>query len=98
MSKFSIAQTIDYSKKNKEELIYIIDLKVDEIKVLETKLKSSKIEIDKLAKEKLELKQHNALQLEIAELKKSIQGTNSIILRELFDDKYIKEPYLTNTE
>jgi hypothetical protein len=98
ITKFSTAQTVDYSKKNKEELISIIDSKVNEIKVLENMLKSSKIEIEKLVKDKLEIKENNSYQLEIAILKKSIKETNSIILRELFDDKYIKEPFLIKTD
>jgi hypothetical protein len=98
ITKFSTAQTVDYSKKNKEELISIIDSKVNEIKVLENMLKSSKIEIEKLVKDKLEIKENNSYQLEIAILKKSIKETNSIILRELFDDKYIKEPCLIKTD
>lgn len=94
ISTFSFAQTTkDYSKSSKEELVNTINSKEKEIKTL-----NEKLNIEKTAKEKLESKLNNSVNLEIAELKKSIKETNTVFLREIFDNKYVNKPYLMETD
>lgn len=92
-SSFSFAQTKDYSKSSKDELINTINAKDKEIKSLKEKL-----DIEKTAKDKLESKLNNSVNSEIAELKKSIKETNTVFLREIFDNKYVNKPYLMDTD
>lgn len=93
ISTISFAQTKDYSKSSKEELINTINSKDKEIKSLKDRL-----ETEKTAKEKLESQLHNSINSEIAILKKSIKETNAIFLREIFDNKYVNKPYLKDTD
>ncbi|WP_353076882.1 hypothetical protein [Flavobacterium sp.] len=90
---FTFAQTKDYSKLSKDELINIINSNEKEIKSLREKLV-----IEKSAKDKLESKQSFSINSEIAELKKSIKETNSVFLREMFDNKYVNKSYLMETD
>lgn len=84
----------DYSKLSKEELILIINTKEKEIKKIN----------ESLEKEKSENKQkttdgRSKSDKEITKLKKTVKETNSTFLREIFDNKYIKnESYFKDTD
>lgn len=90
---FSFAQEKEkeYAKLSKEELITKINSKDKEIKSLQEKLKSEK-------KADVAPKQNNAENSKIAEFKKSIKETNAVFLKEIFDNKYVNKPYLTDTD
>jgi hypothetical protein len=93
VSGFSFAQETqkEYAKLSKEELITKINSKDKEIKSLQEKLKSEK-------KAEVAPKQNNAENSKIAEFKKSIKETNAVFLKEIFDNKYVNKPYLTDTD
>lgn len=90
---YSFAQTTDYSKLNKEELIATINSKDNELKVISSKLDSQIKE-----KDKLETRQAKLVNGDLAELKKSIKETNAVFLKELFDNKYVNSRYFIETE
>lgn len=93
VSGFSFAQETqkEYAKLSKEELITKINFKDEKIKNLQEKLESEK-------KVEIAPKQNNAENSKIAEFKKSIKETNAVFLKEIFDNKYVNKPYLTDTD
>jgi hypothetical protein len=84
----------EYSKLNNQDLIKIINAKETEKSTLKASLEREKKEKDKILNESSSKKNK-----EIAELKKIIQDINKTILREIFDNKYIKnESYFKDTD
>lgn len=81
----SVFAQIDYSKFSKDELI-------SNLKTKEIEIKDLKKALDKEIKGKEKKNSENTARSndEIAELKKIIEETNTVFLREIFETKYIK--------
>lgn len=84
----------DYSKLSKEELIIIINTKEKEAKKINESLEKEKSENKQKASDG-----RSKSDKEIIKLKKIIKETNGAFLREIFDNKYIKnESYFKDTD
>lgn len=90
----SVFAQIDYSKFSKDELISNLKTKEIEIKDLKKALDKEKSVKEKAVKESF-----SNTNKEVSELKKIIDLTNTVFLREIFDAKYIKNTvYFMDTD